>query len=181
MSIDRIVHSGFETEKFCYLPYKTLLEAHNAMAQTPHMIHAGTLLGAYRDGCFIQHDDDIDISVIGNWDRQMPANFTLVMTVDEGGLQYETVYRYEPTGVIVDIWNWQNYDEENYYHILNEKEALVRKDIIGKFSNIHLYRSEFPAPEHIEEFLEVWYGDWRTPCEDKKKVFRERLCNESSF
>lgn len=138
-----------------------------------YWLSAGTLLGFYRDKGFIPHDTDIDVGVIGGIDRDsFPKEYQLVRTIDKGDRQMQTVYLHEPTNILFDIlhyWleddKWVTYGQEGYL-----ERSIELLDNLGTYS---LFDKQWSVPENIENYLAVWYTDWRTPTEGDKTIWRK--------
>ncbi len=163
--------------KFC-----TLLEELNVK----YRITDGTVLGLYREGKFISHDNDIDIDVLGidKWkiiDRTFKKEgMTLGRKAIYKGKIQQLVY-YTKSEIIFDILFWYekrgkvfNYSERNFERSQNIKFF----DNLGK---IEFKNKNYPVPAPIEPWLELRYGldwkipktfkgDWKEECFDLKKM-----------
>lgn len=145
-------------------PLSTLLEGIKILEGKHWWLSAGTLLGLYRDKGFIPHDTDIDVAVLGDIDREgLGKDFELVRSVTErDGRHMQSAYIHLPSMIIFDILHYWP-DGEDYY-TESEKGKLFRPtSIIDKLGTLEHGGHEFPVPGDVEYYLELWYGDWRTP------------------
>lgn len=138
-----------------------------------YRITDGTVLGLYRGGEFIAHDNDIDIDIIGDEKvKQIDEIFkkngmTLGRKVIFDNKVQQIIY-YTPDYIIFDIVVWHlndtdgklyNYSERDYERVQDEK--YFEKD---KLEFINFKDVKYPMPTPIEEWLEMRYGtDWKTP------------------
>lgn len=129
-------------------------------------LSAGTLLGFVRDKAFIPTDTDIDVGMIGNYDRNaMPVDFELIRTVDNGNAQMQSAWRSKSTGIIFDILHYHYSDDLAQLYTARENNQII-------YTPVRLVRPRgllvhdgypFPIPNKPDEYLQRWYGDWRTP------------------
>ena len=148
----------------------------------------GTILGLYRDGDFIPHDNDIDIDIIGDSKvKDIEKNFTklgmkLGRKVIYKGKVQQFIY-YTSEHIIIDIVVWRqknnfiyNYCERNY-----ERKQDIKFFDIDNLDVIEFKGNKYPMPTPIEEWLEMRYGkywripktykgDWKEECFDIKRV-----------
>ncbi len=133
----------------------------------------GTILGLYRNGDFIAHDNDIDVEIVGDDKvKEIEALFKLKgMTLGRKAIYKDKVQQviyYTKNNVLFDIVIWHknekngdlyNYSERDYERIQDNK--FFEKD---KLENISFKNKEYPMPTPIEEWLVMRYGsDWQTP------------------
>jgi phosphorylcholine metabolism protein LicD len=150
----------------------------------------GTILGLYRAGEFIAHDNDIDVEVFD--DKEVidiqksfkEAGMTLGRKAIYNGKIQQLVY-YTSDYIIFDIIVWHlndkdgklyNYSERDYERIQDPK--YFEKD---KLEFIEFRGAKYPIPTPIEEWLEMRYGndwkipktykgDWKDECFDMKRI-----------
>lgn len=149
----------------------------------------GTILGLYRGGEFIAHDNDIDIDIISdNKVKEIESIFKSIgmklgrKVIYKGKVQ-QIIY-YTSDYIIFDIVIWHldedgklyNYSERDYERVQNPK--FFKKD---KLEFIEFKGSKYPMPTPIEEWLEMRYGedwkipktykgDWKEECFDMKRL-----------
>jgi len=137
-----------------------------------YRISDGTILGIYRSGEFIAHDNDIDVEIIGDEqvkeieEKFQSMGMTLGRKVIYKGKVQQIIY-YTSDYVIFDIVIWHskednqlyNYSERDYERIQDAK--YFQKD---KLDFIEFEGENYPMPTPIEEWLEMRYGkDWKIP------------------
>jgi len=125
--------------------------------KTWSLIH-GTLLGACREGDFIDWDFDIDILLHEKHFEDLQG---IVKCLNEKkckatlftfhGKQFVQIYWKAIPGHIMMPW----------------KSEYRNKFFAGKMTTKTIQGEEFPVPEHWEELLTERYGDWKTPVKIK--------------
>lgn len=158
----------------------------------PAFLNSGTLLGAVREGRFIDHDDDVDIAVV------MPATNAVeaaqqwvagIRTLVERGLVKSTERRNlaafklgSTIGVNIDVFPaW--IEEDRVYLYPHTSGELSREDLLPLAV---CKTTGLPVPRNAEAMLEVNYGaGWRLPdpgfsfpwraANKKFSVFRDAL------
>lgn len=136
---------------------------------------AGTLLGFIREGWFIEHDTDIDVSSSSKHlapavkNLFLNSGFELIREVkaDTGIIQLAFFDR-QNENIIFDIEFYEQIGEE--WLRWNEEGCLVFPDRFFRGLTPHELEGipgTFLVPEPIEEYLTLRYGDWRTPFREK--------------
>lgn len=138
-------------------------------------ISAGTLLGLYRDGSLIPHDNDVDVSVdassvlhggalIADFYNQ---GFELVRNSSMGTDTAQLAFLDKENNVILDI-SFYYLRGKNYVKSTEFGDFSHPRKFIDKLSSIKFGGDTYPAPSSTEEFLARRYGeDWRTPKNNK--------------
>lgn len=122
----------------------------------------GTLLGIIRENNFIEWDEDIDLFVLEEdkekllnafWDLK-EVGFDLVR-VERGGLLYSVMRN----GEYIDFYIMEKLSPEvrgsaDIFMLERHLTDLIEWDFRGL---------SIKVPKDYEEFLELRYGDWRTP------------------
>lgn len=149
-----------------------------------YWVSHGTALGFYRDGNFIEWDDDADISVEMS-DKHKELAFaselrTLGYYVPPQGDPTKPIDPYKnmpyadtvaiKDGEKIEIWWWTRADNRYTYDELRPPCELNHDaKFYDTLSSIKIRDYEFPIPYHTEEWLELMYGkNWGTPLKDKK-------------
>ena len=138
-----------------------------------YRITDGTVLGLYRGGEFIAHDNDIDIDIISDKKANVICKvfkengMTLGRKAIYKGKVQQLIY-YTSDYIIFDIVIWHlnendgklyNYSEREYERVQDAK--YFQKD---KMEYVEFKGHKYPMPTPIEEWLEMRYGaDWKTP------------------
>lgn len=166
-------------EQSCLLPRKNLrvamdlAEAEEALLlmkgtfdrrSIPFWLLCGTLLGAVRDGRFIDGDKDIDLGLYaGDLDRICPAlaelrdiGFTIVRVLEDDSLVqvlWKTVY--------ADLCLWRKADDGTWWC----NDYFEPDDYFSKLRSIVFLGGNFRIPARAEEYLAERYRGkrWKRP------------------
>lgn len=131
-----------------------------------YWLSAGTMLGLYRDAGPIPHDTDLDFAILGGQcDIRMPEDFKLFRTIEADGKIMQECYIDQRQNVVVDFAHyWPLPNDKNILYTRGEDGSLYRTSSLALPTKIIFYEDHpYQAPNNIEEYLESWYGDWRTP------------------
>ncbi len=129
----------------------------------------GTVLGLYREGQFISHDNDIDIDVLDcdNVDKIFKLmshhGMRLGRFVKFQNKTHQLAF-YNEQKVIFDIIFWYSEGDK----IVNHSEpGFIRKQARMYFENLPRLEWDgfsYPVPSNLDEWLAFRYGDdWREP------------------
>jgi len=174
-----------------YQPYLNELSNLNIIfkkLQFSLCLHAGTLLGAYRNNDFIKNDDDIDVFYISKKHNKRDVlkefNEKISPVLIQKGYQIEPIYwtlnknkrqlfgqyHISKNNIILDVWfAWIDIDDKFFlspccYGELNVKDIFPLK-------KIKLKNKEFLSPNNKEKMLQLIYGeDWRIPSNKRGKI-----------
>ena len=142
----------------------------------------GTLLGLYREGGIIKHDNDIDFAIIKNHETKNIINFLLdnkfIKIYDCSIVETNqiTVEKYKYKNFEIDIFYiYEDKDKDCYYFYDNESNSGLStieeinnnivvnpyKNIISKFKikNLSVNNHNFFGPENPKLTLKELYGD----------------------
>ena len=164
---------------------KNLLDVKNILDElkVPFFLTHGALLGAYREGDFIKHDDDIDLDIfeeilISNYDEICEKLMKRGFIVRGRRLDYKgekgeklNLYRDREKMNIRGIYLDPSYKQDRYR--LTNVFQYLRK-FHDNPDTITFKGVTFMTPGPIEEFLVYCFGEeWRIPVlktkEEKKK------------
>ncbi len=131
-------------------------------------LNSGTLLGYFRDGRPIPHDDDFDLGILvkgdteddaaKNWRRFVAAVSGKFNIIDKGSFVAMTL----SDGVQVDLFPSWIIDTNVFVHPYCW--ADVTKDALLPMERINVRGRHFPIPANPDAVLTVNYGpNWRVP------------------
>lgn len=148
--------------KYLLLKVKHVLDTNNI----PFLLVFGTLLGAYRDGKFIEWDRDIDIAFLKEHKEKVlkvikdgEFAFYEIMLIRDIGYLYSLVYKSE----YIDFHFFEK--RAHGYVSGGADEYVIKKDQIeNPNSKIMFLGEEFNTVFSIEQYLVDQYGEtWKTP------------------
>lgn len=172
--------------EFILLTVCKFLEEH----QVPYHIDAGTLLGVYRDGGLIPWDDDLDIAVSSEFTKQAinaleaslkeiskhtnrpwqvdshraNQSFGSVKNGDIRGVKLKCLDA-EAKLPMLDIF-LKYIDGDTMDYVLSSRGLSMPSCHLKKTDRIEFCGQELAIPFDVETYLELHYGDWRTPIKD---------------
>lgn len=147
-------------EFHCEKAWKALHDFKN-LAEKGWVLDAGTLLGFIREGNFLQHDYDLDISFV---DKQ-----SFLATKD---LLYRSPFFEMKPGRVVEVFKVRHLNGMNLDIFLYKKEGtqMVKESHVYRwvFNHFDVIEQQFgnitlPVPSKAEKHLEETYGDWWVP------------------
>jgi len=134
----------------------------------------GTLLGAIRDKGFVKGDTDIDVGV--KHEELIPKIQELRNKLLEKGFvvygfsyPYDycralNIYKYE---TLIDIRNFETVGEDTFLQRIDSNRFDIAnvfpKEIFTPYRKIQFYNMKVNVPQKAEKWLEINYGDWKTP------------------
>jgi len=131
-------------------------------------LNSGTLLGYYRDGRPIPHDDDFDLGVYvrGDTFKEITNNWKLFLAWLK--TRYPTIYKGSfaairlSNGVQVDLFPAWAVDGHAFVFPYCYQD--VSESAFFPFKSLEIRGRFFPIPASPDEVLSINYGsDWRTP------------------
>ena len=157
------------------LAMENLLEVKEALdfLKVDFVLDGGTLLGAYRDNDFCEDDhDDIDLTTL----HDSSIAIDIVEALSEKGFE---LYHYwekgekntaqlsmKRHGLKIDLM-FKEVKRKNAWWTVFQGKKLIYKRVPAKYYNktelISFQRNEFNIPKETEDYLELRYGDWKTP------------------
>lgn len=181
---DLAIRKFFEPEIFKHRCLDNLIAIRDVLEQlhVPYWLTDGTLLGCYRDKDFIKNDIDVDLGVYID-----DLNDTIIEACKKAGFhllrhsgskEFGLEYTFTRKGCNLDIFFF--YKEKDFvWH----GAWLYGKIIKFKYPHFDLSKitfkgHEFNAPQNVEEYVRLKYGDnWHTPvgkwnwAKDPKNIF----------
>lgn len=133
----------------------------------PYVIDYGTLLGAHRDGDYIQGDQDVDISVpytYTNVLENLDKNFLSSYGLKKCRIPWKTNKEIIKTLLSFTL------DEEDFGDLSSRKlsgnglylDIYLKNQSPTTFRKFNYGRSTYLGPAYVEEYLDAVYGkDWR--------------------
>lgn len=145
------------------------------LKDVPHWLSAGTMLGLYRDDGFIPHDTDLDVGAIGELPEEVKQEFPKqgfklirIMKSELGTMQ--TAYMHEATTIIFDIYHFYKGKIDDQDILINHNEfgtMMKPYELFNPIGEYTYHDVKFNAPNDIEKYLRIRYGDWKTPRHSK--------------
>ena len=139
-----------------------LEQVHNFLdrAGIRHWLSAGTLLGIYRDGKFLEQDTDIDFVIHGedveSIQDAIPWRLRPEIKTER---TWKSVF-ISPRNVLIDLlWFWEDGD-----NIINRNSGgtwVIPKNKVEKLESINFKGVDYPCPSP-EWYLENRFKDWKT-------------------
>lgn len=133
-------------------------------AQIKFYLSYGTLLGAVREGAFIEHDEDTDIVIL---DRYKEGVLSLLFLFRDSGFE---VARYD--GWLLSLIRRDDYIDIYFFRKSLFGYKLADHKIPSRFfrssNKISFLGEQFDTFNNPEDFLRFAYGaNWKTPIKNK--------------
>lgn len=131
-------------------------------------LECGALLGIYRDGHLIDHDDpDIDFTVLE------PADHPKIEEafVKEGYTVYaqgEHQQVFQKRGVLVDISFYVLENDDLIMRVHGAGRAVQPYSLFNPLGEVEFDGRKYPTTNDVEAYLEQRYGDWWVPQKEKR-------------
>lgn len=129
----------------------------------------GTLLGVYRDQDLIHHDRDVDTGIFAkDIDGANEATEILKSQGFELARTRKGLFTIIRDDEYIDIQVFYDKDDKSYvtYDAMGP-ERIVSKSHLCDFWDFRCFDEDLTMPGDTEGLLGAWYGDWRTPQENK--------------
>ncbi|MDF1756791.1 MAG: hypothetical protein P1U74_00590 [Legionellaceae bacterium] len=150
---------------------KNLLDFSNLLDKykVKHLLFYGTLLGAYRDHDFIDHDLDTDLVYFN-----LPELVTVLTSSEFEELGFK-VGRCQSAELIsisrgdefIDLYLYSKLDDE-HYGMKGWQNVRISNHLLFPHSIIDFHGKRFRTVGKIVEYFEVTYGaNWTTPIKEK--------------
>ncbi|XP_065187447.1 uncharacterized protein RP688-like [Sycon ciliatum] len=144
-----------------------------------YWLDCGSLLGAYRNGKMIPHDNDTDVSMLGDeeFDRARKAlrqNLPSVYSIEDGTSYAEKLlishnasgtYQYSDnidfSNVTGDVYKFklrQDGTLQQIYYKFNLGERRYQHDWVFPLGKIQFEGLTLPCPNNVKAYLEEMYG-----------------------
>jgi phosphorylcholine metabolism protein LicD len=148
-----------------------------------HFVTDGTLLGFFREGQFLEHDEDIDFgvfaedfdySVLGSLIAGMNfKGFTLNSALGNFNKYFELSFRRNQ--IKVDVFFYRKIDDKRVFHAFqngyrNGESDVINyfypEELIGNCKKATFYGFDIYVPYDVDGFLTFKYGNWREVVKD---------------
>lgn len=131
-------------------------------------LECGALLGIYREGKLLDHDDpDLDITILEPADHDVIKQAFLddgFEVFAEGAHQLVMKKR----DVLFDISFYQLDGDNLVMDIFGAGKAVQSYTLFNPLGEIPFAGRLYPTTNDVEAYLEQRYGDWRTPKDEKR-------------
>lgn len=176
----------------------TLKRLHSLMVENdvPYYCDYGTLIGLMRDGGFLKHDDDIDISI--EPDAVEPEKLLRIF-MDAGygfvhGFEYEGCLAEftltDVSGVLIDVFFPTRLDDDKVHgyqavwepdkeYPVENANTMIQYDFIKAkdIKAIQVLGVDVNVPGNFDDVLTSEYGSWRVP-DAKFDTVKDRIHRE---
>jgi hypothetical protein len=133
----------------------------------------GTLLGAVREGAFIAHDHDADVTYLGSAEHPLDAvleSYRLERLMKQRGMAVRRMSSITLKVLVDEEGGTRGLDVfgsfyiDGLLHVMGQIRAPISRDQMLPPSTVSLAGRTFPAPRVPETWLEAAYGPaWRVP------------------
>jgi len=163
----------------CFLEICAILDS----LQMTYFIQGGVLLGAVREGAFIQWDWDVEFSIFSKESAPLFQNILDELrvkgyTITKKDDSYENLKisffkgkSPEPTSFTIFGW-WHDQGAGAY----RRKNLTVPEAYFKSLGSIDFLGRPINCPSDVEAYLEHQYGDWKTP---KRTSDKDEYLSES--
>lgn len=176
-----------------------------------YWLECGSLIGAIREGTYIEWDNDMDVSIhfkdvkmvrqlkneFARYDVLLGGFVSLGVTYKDASMcifpqhtitknkkQYLVQYRY-PLHVWMKKFNSILEKSKIYWYLCSKIKLLetIRSPIdnLGNFAYIEFCDTVCPIPEYPEDYLKYMFGDWRTPHKFNKHQDVDNIYDKKIF
>ncbi len=158
-----------------------------------YWIDYGTLLGAYRDGDFIDTDMDMDISIMACDKLEQ-----MIENLHKKGLYFKSDYfpafgknLMRKSNLLINLFDKEEknkftkielvpvYEGDEFYYKLTQFKddgilygAVTPKAFFNEFTVIYFKGVYVRVPVETEKLLEYHYGEWKVPKNDISKTYK---------
>lgn len=164
-------HKPFSVQPMNLDNAKAVLEKAIKHLKVKFWMSAGTALGLYRDGDFIEGDTDIDIALLGYKGIENDLfNWDIIRTVYHEGKPQQIAYMED--GVIFDVYiHWAEGDD--YVNYNERGKQKMPKWMYDEQVMIDTKYGQLPFPKDPKKYFKIRYGDWQV--KQNKKANYEKI------
>jgi len=148
--------------------------------EIPYFLANGSLLGPYRDGDFIPWDNDVDIHcrLEDIYDKYEKLKKELIkkdfkINLEKNDKEFFS-FRANKYNTRYEIGGFYLKGKYRYQTKKNEMGWKYPKEFFEKQSIIEIKGEKFTTFSDIEKFLNLQYGDWKTPKKRRYLTYKVR-------
>ena len=129
-----------------------------------YWLDGGTLLGLYRDGKIMEHDNDVDLGVFYNTDTTQVKKIILNLGYPIENEKEGRKLTFRCPKFSIDIWGFYGENEKQYWHRAWGVGFYFKKEILDNLVLLTIDNMSFYIPSNTETYLYEIYGEgWKVP------------------
>jgi len=193
------------TGKYAEIAKKMLKQISSVLEQEkiPYLLEAGTLLGIVRENRLLPWDNDVDLTIVRQYEKQLLSSlikFRLLgyrVRVKRYNRDLKYFHKGEvriikikhltlpffKTDVTVDIFLKRLIGEDYYWTVGIKKPVLksVPRRFYENLTEIDFEGKKYSVPTDYKGYLTEHYGDWKIPVKEWNFKFDDRSVREKLY